>query len=93
MGGIVLATGMAIGLSFVEWFAPLDLRGALFLAGIVVTLGPFGDLAVSMLKRQVGVKDMGSILPGHGGVLDRIDALLFIIPAAYFVFSWLGYFS
>ena len=92
-GGVVLAAGMAIGLSYIEWFAPLDFRGALFLTGVAVALGPFGDLAVSMVKRQVGVKDMGSILPGHGGLLDRIDALLFIIPVAYFVFSWLGYFA
>lgn len=93
LGGVVLAVAMAIGLSSIEWFAPLDFRGALFLAGVGVALGPFGDLAVSMLKRQIGVKDMGSILPGHGGLLDRIDALLFIIPVAYFVFSWLGYFA
>lgn len=93
LGGIMLAVAMSVGLSFIDWFAPLDFRGAWFLVGVVVVLGPFGDLAVSMLKRQIGVKDMGSSLPGHGGVLDRIDALLFIIPVAYFVFSWLGYFA
>lgn len=93
LGGVVLAVAMAVGISFIDWFAPLDLRGGLFLAGVAVALGPFGDLAVSMLKRQIGVKDMGSILPGHGGILDRIDALLFIVPVAYFVFSWLGYFA
>ncbi len=93
LGGVALAVSMAVGLSYIEWFAPLDLQGALFLAGVAVVLGPFGDLAVSMIKRQIGVKDMGTILPGHGGILDRIDALLFIVPVAYFVFSWLGYFA
>lgn len=93
LGGVILAGGVAVTLTYIDWFAPLDLRGALFLTGVAVTLGPFGDLAVSMLKRQIGVKDMGSILPGHGGLLDRIDALILIIPVSYFVFSWLGYFA
>ena len=58
---------------------------------MVAAVAPFGDLAVSMLKRSLGVKDMGGILPGHGGLLDRIDAMLFVIPAAWLAFTWLGF--
>lgn len=61
-------------LSFYHW---------LVLAGIVVVFGTLGDLTESVLKRNYEAKDSGSLMPGHGGILDRFDALLFIGPAAY----------
>lgn len=70
---------------------PLTLPSAIALTVVISVFGPIGDLSESAVKRAMDVKDMGSSLPGHGGVLDRLDAFLFTIPAAYLVYVWFGY--
>lgn len=82
IGGMVTAT---LGAGFFAWLLipALNVADVLILGVGVGTLGVVGDLAESLVKRATGVKDAGSIMPGHGGLLDRVDSLLFVVPALY----------
>ncbi|GAA4347639.1 phosphatidate cytidylyltransferase [Hymenobacter saemangeumensis] len=77
-GGAVLTLVMGWALGYLIPELPLTHR--LVAAAVVAVFGPLGDLAESMLKRSVDMKDSGSIMPGHGGLLDRFDAFLFVLP-------------
>ncbi|MDO9512616.1 MAG: phosphatidate cytidylyltransferase [Bacteroidales bacterium] len=80
-GGTLVTLGFAVVYS--HWFESLNLWQWLLFAIIVIIFGTFGDLFESRLKRLAGIKDSGTILPGHGGLLDRFDAILFAAPAVW----------
>jgi len=89
LGG--LAANLMIGLTVKAFFLPsLSWGHAILLILLIGIAGQIGDLFESILKRTAGIKDSGGILPGHGGMLDRIDALLFAGPVAWIFKSLLS---
>jgi CDP-diglyceride synthetase len=83
IGGAVASVLAAV--IFVHLIHPWSISKAAVLGLVVAVVAPLGDLSQSMIKRHLGLKDMGRLLPGHGGLLDRFDGLLFVLPATYFV--------
>ena len=69
----------------------LVLGGFLLLGGVLAAAAPVGDLFESLLKRNLGIKDFSGVIPGHGGVLDRIDSLLLTAPVCYHFLRLLGW--
>jgi phosphatidate cytidylyltransferase len=83
VGGVVLTLVLSY---FIEQYHS-DLRGNWMIVGfLVAAFAPLGDLVESQLKRNFGVKDSGNIIPGHGGVLDRLDSFLICVPVVYLYF-------
>jgi phosphatidate cytidylyltransferase len=84
------AATLAVALLFHFAIPAVSQPQLLVLAGLIALTGPMGDLVISVIKRDRQVKDMGTILPGHGGVLDRFDSILYTTPIYYFALAVLG---
>jgi len=83
IGGVAGSIAGVIAAKF-TFFNEISLPDALLAAILIGTISQVGDLFESLLKRSCGVKDSGSIVPGHGGILDRLDSILFAAPVAYY---------
>jgi len=82
IGGLVFTLAAAIVIS--KFWDDLSLTDWMVVAALIAVFGSIGDLFQSLLKRNIGIKDSGKLLPGHGGTLDRFDAIFFSVPAVYF---------
>ena len=81
IGGLVFTmAGVVVFSHYADW---LSMKAAIGMGLIAAVIGTLGDLCESMLKRQAGVKDSGHLIPGHGGILDRFDSILFSLPFYY----------
>lgn len=92
VGALVLTTALFAGLAHLVFAGTaIDTPVHLIVMGVILSLvGQFGDLVVSSIKRDLDIKDMGALIPGHGGLLDRFDSLMLVSPA---MFHYIGYFN
>jgi len=89
LGGLVTTTFMAVLLA--PWLTPLNLWQSGFAGILIATAGFFGDVSISAIKRDLGIKDSGNLLPGHGGILDRVDSLTYTAPLFFHFIYYLHY--
>ena len=89
-GAIIGLIGSIVGAIIAKsWFLDISILNAIAAGILIGVFGQFGDLSESIIKRNLQVKDSGGIIPGHGGILDRVDSLLFSAPVFYYYYSFI----
>lgn len=91
MEGAIGAIVVSLALPWALWFSfPHFAPWELIVTGFIVGVGgQLGDLVISYIKRDIGIKDMGAVLKGHGGILDRVDSMIFVAPIFFHVVRWM----
>jgi phosphatidate cytidylyltransferase len=87
-GGVAVAVGASIVMA--QYFDVMNTWQWIGMAVTVVVFGTLGDLVESNIKRELGIKDSGNVLPGHGGLLDRFDSTLFAVPSVIAYLTFIG---
>ncbi len=92
LAGSVGAIAVSLVLPWLLWFSfPHFSPALLILTGLIVGIGgQLGDLVISYIKRDIGIKDMGTTIQGHGGILDRVDSMIFVAPIFFHMVRWFG---
>jgi len=86
IGGIIGTTILSVLMA--HFLTPFDVYQSAFIGAVLAVAGFFGDTTMSAIKRDLGVKDTSTLIPGHGGILDRLDSLLFTAPLFYHYFAY-----
>ncbi|MCK8826280.1 phosphatidate cytidylyltransferase [Natroniella acetigena] len=86
VGGLI--GSIIVTIIFGRYFLEFNYLTGFILGGLIGVVAQLGDLAVSIFKRDAQIKDSGELIPGHGGILDRIDSLLFSLPVVYYYLQW-----
>lgn len=89
IGGVIITSGLAMALA--PLLTPLSITQSAIAGSLIAVGGFFGDLTVSAVKRDLGIKDMGATIPGHGGVMDRVDSLTYTAPLFFHLIYYLHF--
>ncbi len=88
IGGVIGTTILSVVMAY--FLTPFTLLQSIFAGAVLAVFGFFGDVTMSAIKRDMGVKDTSSLIPGHGGILDRLDSLLFTAPLFFHYFAYIN---
>lgn len=91
ISGLIAASLVGIAIHYIPFVSHIPMWICILTCAVASTLGQIGDLAESLVKRMIGIKDFSDLIPGHGGMFDRADSLMFSIPTAYICLYAFGY--